>query len=101
MEEESFIQPEIGKFLISNFILIRINIDKKRKIASSYYVRSLPTSCFLEADGSKINNIPGYVNPKLFLTILKYIASESYRKMTLKEYMEKGKMGRETIYDEQ
>ncbi len=91
MEEESFIQPEIVKFLTTNFIPIRVDMDKEKKIASSYYVRSLPTSWFLEPDGSKITNIPGYVNPKLFLTILKYIASESYRKMTLKEYMEKGK----------
>ena len=91
MEAESFIQPEISKFLTTNFIPIRVDVDKEKKIASSYYVRSLPTSWFLEPDGSKITNIPGYVNPKLFLVILKYIASESYRKMTLKEYMEKGK----------
>lgn len=91
MEEESFTQPEIAKFLTTNFISIRVDVDKEKKTASSYYVKSLPTSWFLEPDGSKITNIPGYVNPKLFLTILKYIASESYRKMTLKEYMEKGK----------
>jgi len=91
MEAESFIQPEISKFLTTNFIPIRVDVDKEKKIASTYYVRSLPTSWFLEPDGSKITNIPGYVNPKLFLTILKYIASESYRKMTLKEYMENGK----------
>ena len=91
MEAESFIQPEIVKFLTTDFISIRVDVDKEKKIASSYYVRSLPTSWFLEPDGSKITNIPGYVNPKLFLTILKYIASESYRKMTLKEYMKNGK----------
>ncbi len=91
MEEESFTQPEIAKFLTTNFISIRVDVDKEKKTASSYYVKSLPTSWFLEPNGSKITNIPGYVNPKLFLTILKYIASESYRKMTLKEYMEKGK----------
>ena len=91
MEAESFIQPEISKFLTTNLIPIRVDVDKEKKIASSYYVRSLPTSWFLEPDGSKITNIPGYVNPDLFLTILKYIASESYRKMTLKEYMKNGK----------
>ena len=91
MEEESFTQPEIAKFLNENFVPIRVDVDKEKKIASSYYVRSLPTSWFLEPDGSKITNIPGYVNPKLFLTILKYIASESCRKMTLKEYMKNGK----------
>ncbi|MDI7261554.1 MAG: DUF255 domain-containing protein [Thermodesulfobacteriota bacterium] len=91
MEEESFIQPEIAKFLNENFIPIRVDVDKEKKTASTYYVRSLPTSWFLEPDGSKITNIPGYVNPKLFLVILKYIASGSYKTMTLKEFIEKGK----------
>jgi len=87
MEAESFLQPEIAKFLTKNFIPIRVDVDKEKEIASSYFVRSLPTSWFLEPDGEKITSIPGYVNPKLFMTILKYIASESYKKMTLKEYM--------------
>lgn len=91
MEEESFTQPEIGKFLTTNFIPIRVDVDKEKKIASTYHVRSLPVSWFLEPNGEKITSIPGYVNPSLFLTILKYIASESYKKMTLKEYMNKGK----------
>lgn len=91
MEEESFIQTEISSFLSKHFVPIRVDVDREKKVASSYYVRSLPTSWFLEPDGSKITNIPGYVNPNLFLTILKYIASESYKKLTLKEYMEKGK----------
>lgn len=87
MEAESFSQPEIIKYLNSHFIPVRIDVDKERKIASTYFVRSLPTSWFLEPDGSKITNIPGYVNSEMFLVILKYIASESFKTMTLKEYM--------------
>lgn len=91
MEEESFTQTEISSFLTRNFIPVRVDVDREKKIASNYYVRSLPTSWFLEPDGSKITNIPGYVNPNLFFTILQYIASESYKKLSLREYMEKGK----------
>jgi thioredoxin-related protein len=91
MEVESFNDPEIIQFLKGHFLTIRTNIDKKNKIASSYYVRALPTSWFLEPDGSKITNIPGYVNPETFLVILKYIASESYKKMTLKEFLDSQK----------
>jgi len=86
MEAESFTHPEIVRFLNDHFILIRTDIDREKKIASSYFVRSLPTSWFLEPDGTKITNIPGYVNPDTFLAILKYISSESYQKMTLKEF---------------
>ena len=86
MEAESFSNPEIVQFLKTHFITIRTDIDKEKKIASNYYVRTLPTSWFLEPGGSKITSIPGYVNPDTFQIILKYISSESYKKMTLKEY---------------
>ncbi|OGP92927.1 MAG: hypothetical protein A2156_10235 [Deltaproteobacteria bacterium RBG_16_48_10] len=86
MEAESFADPEIVQHLNGHFITVRTNIDREKKIASNYYVRTLPTSWFLEPDGSKITNIPGYVNPDTFLVILKYIASGSYKRMTLKEF---------------
>lgn len=91
MEAETFSRPEIAKFLNDHFVLIRTNIDKERKISDSYYVRSLPTSWFLEPDGSKITNIPGYVDPETFSVILNYIASEGYKKMTLKEFRDSKK----------
>jgi thioredoxin-related protein len=87
MEEESFTQPQINKFLNEHFIPIRVDVDKEKKIASTYYVRSLPTSWFLEPDGSKITSVPGYVNPELFPVVLKYIASGSYKTLTLMEFM--------------
>jgi thioredoxin-related protein len=87
MEEESFSRPEIVKLLFSDFIPIRVDVDKEKKIASTYHVKGLPVSWFLEPDGGKILTIPGYVNPDLFQVILKYVSSESYKKMTLKEFM--------------
>ena len=86
MEAESFTHPEINKFLTTHFISIRVDVDKERKIASTYHVRSLPVSWFLEVNGEKITSIPGYVNPELFLLILKYIASGSYKTLTLMEF---------------
>ena len=86
MEAESFTHPEVVQYLDSRFIPIRTNIDKEKKIASSYLVRALPVSWFLEPDGTKITSIPGYVEPDTFLVILKYIDSSSYKKMTLKEF---------------
>jgi thioredoxin-related protein len=86
MEAESFTQPEINKFLTTNFIPIRVDVDKERKVASTYHVRSLPVSWFLEPNGERITSIPGYVNPDLFSIILKYIASGSYKTLTLMEF---------------
>ncbi len=91
MEAETFSRPEIAQFLNDHFVLIRTNIDKERKISADYYVRSLPTSWFLEPDGSKITNIPGYVDPETFSIILNYIDSGSYKTMTLKEFRDSKK----------
>lgn len=86
MEAESFAHPEIVQYLNDHFTMILTNVDKEKKIASAYFVRTLPASWFLEPDGSKITSVPGYVDPDTFLIILNYIASESYKKMTLKEF---------------
>lgn len=91
MEAESFNNPGIIKFINDHFVPVRVNIDKEKKIASSYFIRALPSSWFLEPDGSKITIIPGYVDPELFLAILKYISSESYKKMTLRQYIDSSK----------
>ncbi len=89
MEAESFTRPEIKTFLQTRFVPVRIDVDKEKKIASEYFVRGLPLSWFLEADGEKIMSIPGYVNPELFQPILNYIDSGSYKKMTLKEFLDR------------
>jgi len=91
MEEESFTNPEIRDYLTKHFVLIRVDIDREKKTASSYFVRALPTSWFLEPDGSKITSIPGYTYPNLFLSVLKYVTSESYKKKTLQEYIKSQK----------
>jgi thioredoxin-related protein len=87
MEEESFTQPEIRDYLTKHFVAIRVDIDKEKKTASTYFVRALPTSWFLEPDGSKITSIPGYTYPHIFLAVMKYVTSEAYKKMTLQEYV--------------
>jgi thioredoxin-related protein len=87
MEEESFTQPEIRDYLTRHFIVIRVDIDKEKKTASSYFVRALPTSWFLEPDGSKITSIPGYTYPNIFLSVMKYVTSEAHKEMTLQEYI--------------
>jgi thioredoxin-related protein len=91
MEAESFTNPEIRDYLTKHFVLIRVDIDKEKKTASSYFVRALPTSWFLEPDGSKITSVPGYAYPTIFLSVLKYVTSESYKKMTLHEYIKSQK----------
>jgi thioredoxin-related protein len=71
MEKETFQNPLVVSFINENFIAIRVNADKKKKIASSYGVIGIQTSWFLEGNG--IANLPGYIPPERFLSMLKKI----------------------------
>ena len=87
MEGETLNKSLVSSYLNKNFISIKVNSDKERETASLYYVRGFPTSWFLTEDGQKISNLPGYVPPDMFLRILEFIHSDSYKKMTFGDYL--------------
>lgn len=87
MEKETLSKSLVASFLNKNFISIKVNSDKEKETASLYYVRGFPTSWFLKEDGQKISNLPGYVPPDMFLRILEFIHSDSYKKMTFGDYL--------------
>jgi len=89
MEEETLSKKAVIDLLNKNFIPIKINSEVDRSIAERYFVRGLPTTWFLSAQGEKISNLPGYVEPDLFVPILEFIHSESYQKMSFKEFLNK------------
>ena len=87
MERETLNKSLVSSYLNKNFISIKVNSDKKKETASLYYVRGFPTSWFLTGDGQKISNLPGYVPPDMFLRILNFIHSDSYKKITFGDYL--------------
>ncbi len=87
MEKETFKEPAVIKFLNQYFISIRVNTEKEGEIARKHFVRGLPMTWFLEPDGEKISSLPGYIPPEMFIQILQFIHSDSYKKMTFKEYV--------------
>ena len=89
MEKETFTDAAVIAYLNKNFIPIMVDSDKEKKIAGAYNVRALPTSWFLEPDKSKISTLPGYVDAKQLLNILKYIKTGSYKKMSFKDFITK------------
>jgi thioredoxin-related protein len=89
MEKETFTFKAIIAYLNENFVPIMVDSDKEKKIAGAYGVRALPTSWFLEPDISKISTLPGYVDAKQLLSILKYIKTESYKKMSFQDFISK------------
>jgi thioredoxin-related protein len=92
--EESNISETIDR----DFLFIDINRDDDETISFKGYegrnreflnkigVELYPTTIFVDNNGSFIHKIIGYRNPKKFLTILNYISSRAYKRVTFEEF---------------
>ena len=89
MEKETLTKPAVISFLNDKFIPIKVNSDAEKRLAMQYSVRGLPTAWFLGESGEKISNLPGYASLDLFLPILDYIHTDSYKKMTFEKFLAK------------
>jgi thioredoxin-related protein len=81
-----------------DFILVDINRDDDETISfdgfkgtNREFLKKLgvdlyPTVAFLDNNSSFIYNTVGYRNPKKFTTILNYISSKAYKKITFEEF---------------
>jgi len=89
LKQVSFSDKKIIQFLNQNYISISVDTDVQKALANKWKVKGLPLLWFLKPDGSKISNVPGYVDKDPFFKILNYIQSGSYEKMSFQEFNEK------------
>jgi thioredoxin-related protein len=89
MDKETLRAPEVADFLNRHFISIRVNAQDDRRITAEYRVVGFPTSYFLTEKGSRIGALPGYMEAKRFLAFLRFLASESYLKMSFSDFLKK------------
>lgn len=86
MEAETFKDRSVVDYLNRNYIAIQVDSDKEGKLAATYDVKGLPTSWFIEQTGERISSLPGYVPADMLLKILKYIHTDSYKKMSFTQF---------------
>lgn len=73
MERETFSDPSVVSYLSENFIAIRVNSDREKKLAADFRVRGLPDSWFMEETGNVIGHRPGFIPPATFFKILQSV----------------------------
>ena len=86
MELTTFKDKGVIDYINENYIAIRVDSDKEQKIASLFGVRGLPSTWFLKSDSGKLSSMPGYIDSNRLLTILKFINTESYEKMSYQDF---------------
>lgn len=87
MDAKTFKDDEVVKYLNENFVAIRVNSDRNKNLAAVYQVRGLPMSWFISEQGENIGGQPGYIPPETLLPLLKYIHTDSYKRMDFKKFM--------------
>ena len=88
MDKKTFKDNSIISYLNENFIAIKVNSDNERKLAANYKVTGLPATCFIAETGENIGSQPGYIPPETMMPLLKYIHTDSYKKMNWEKFME-------------
>jgi thioredoxin-related protein len=87
MEKEVLSDKQIIEYLNNNFISMKVDTDLDEKTTAKYDARRLPMLYFLKEDGSELTFAPGYVDAKEFLYMLKFINTESFKKMSFTDFI--------------
>lgn len=87
LEKETFTNKDVAKFINANFIPVRINSDRLPKVTARFQVQGFPHMKFLTPKGEDIGSLPGYLDANQLLPMLQYIGSDSYLKMSFKQFL--------------
>lgn len=98
MNDKTFKNPKVKKYLEDNFIPVRVDPDSydriqankamlEKDLVKEYEIEGYPTVAFLSPEGKMISGLTkGFIDADKFLVILKYISTENYKKTTLKNF---------------
>lgn len=86
MENNTFKDPRIVEYLNKNYVPVKVDFNSDQKLASDFRVAQTPHMWFVKNDGERIGKQKGFVQTENLLLILKYIHSDSYKRMNLKDF---------------
>jgi len=87
MAKETFADSAVIAYLNKYFISIKVNSDKERALVSEYKVRGLPDNWFIAEKKEIIGNQPGFIPADTLLPLLRYIHTDSYKKMSYSKFL--------------
>ena len=89
MDQQTFSDPEVKRFLAGNFVTIRVNAEDTTQrityqgkeytpasLARRFGIRGYPTLVYLDREGQLIRAVPGFMNARQFLSLIQGIAKE-------------------------
>jgi len=68
LDKTTWTDPEVQKWLADNTVALRLDAEKESELAKKHRIEGYPTMLFLTPDGTEIDRIFGYKEPKDFLS---------------------------------
>lgn len=87
LNEKTFQDKEVYDYINTNYTPIRVDIQKDVKLASQFGIQGVPDLRFLTPEGKNIARWPGYIEAKQLDTLLEYISTDSYEKISFNEFI--------------
>jgi thioredoxin-related protein len=87
MNVKTFSDAKIIAYLNDNFIPIRVNAERQKNVAHKYGVNRFPNTWFLAEDSSNLSSQPGFIPAEKLLAILKFLNTDSFKRMEFSDYM--------------
>ena len=93
MKKQTFSNAKVINYMNKHYIAIRVNAEDQtaKKIVKDYGVDRFPLNFFLQKDASVIGERPGYVPPDTFISMLKFIDTNSYKTESFTDYLKQQK----------
>ncbi|MCX6135784.1 MAG: DUF255 domain-containing protein [Ignavibacteriales bacterium] len=98
MDKEVYTNGTVGQTMTSNFIAVKLNAESQKgvtfdgtamteaSLAGTMEVTGYPTVVFLDPTAKPITKISGYMEPKEFTSLLRFIGEDHYKTTSFKDY---------------
>jgi thiol:disulfide interchange protein len=78
MERKTFRDPGVIKTLNKNYLPVKVNVDKNKKLSNIFKITLLPDTWFLTENNEVIGNRPGYISPEQLKALLKMFLEDDF-----------------------
>ncbi len=98
MDKEVYTNGAVGQTMVSNFIAVKLNAESQKgvmfdgtpmneaSLAGTMGVTGYPTVVFLDPAAKPITKISGFMEPKEFSSVLRFIGEDHYKTKSFQDY---------------
>jgi thiol:disulfide interchange protein len=78
MKEKTFRDPGVIQTLNKNYLSVKVNVDKNKKVSDIFKIKLLPDTWFIAENNEIIGNRPGYISPQQLKALLKMFLEDDF-----------------------